>query len=100
MKVISSITKVALPAEPVTVTEKSKDLVCFNVVGGVPMGSAFDHLTVLMSAGVDAVEAIAINEDCGEPTATYSAVHTLRLAYALVQSMHQGYIEHRKQIEG
>lgn len=95
MKVVSNTKESIVNAEPVTVARESRGAIIVNLPAGTPLGDAFNQLSVLMSSAMNAVEATANHED-GDSTGTWSAVHNLQIAYDLVQSMHEGYIEHRK----
>ncbi len=102
MKLVNDTKAAAQPApEPVTVAHGTNGAINFTVPADVPFSRAFDDLSVLISSALDAVESVAVNEVPGtDATPTWSAVHTLQLAYALVQGMHGGYTQHRKQARG
>jgi len=67
----------------------------FSVRGGIPLTRAFDELSLLLAQGQAVVEAVcevSATEDV--PEAPRAAVRLLDFSYALVQSMHNGLIEH------
>jgi hypothetical protein len=69
----------------------------FSVRGGIPLGDAFDQLSLLIATSQSAIEAArlaASSEDV--PQGHWAATHLLEFSYALVQSMHQGVIDHEK----
>ena len=69
----------------------------FSVRGGIPLGDAFDQLSLLLSASQSAVEEARVAISAGEvPQSHWAASHMLEFSYALVQSMHQGVIDHEK----
>lgn len=69
----------------------------FSVNEGIPMSDAFDQLSILLSSAQVAVEALATSsEDANETGAHWAPAHLLTFAYALVQSMHGGYVEGEK----
>lgn len=69
----------------------------FSVNEGVPLGDAFDQLTVLLSSAQEAVEALAMAaENSNERGAYWAPAHLLTFADALVQSMHAGHLEGEK----
>ena len=92
----------AITLEPVTLNVDCPSNPVFGIRGGLPLGEAFDQLTLLLSAAIGAIEATSRQEsECNsDPTGTWCAVHTLNLVNDLVQSMHNGYIEHRKRLQG
>lgn len=66
----------------------------FSVNEGVPMSDAFDKLSILLSSAQEAVEALATSsEDATETGTHWVPAHLLTFAYALVQSMHNGYMQ-------
>lgn len=101
MKVVQSITKPVSHPEPVTNARKaSGPASCFVVAGGIPLGSAFDDMSVLLDAASNAIECAAMSgSDDGEPSPLWSAFQNLQLAYSLLQAMHSGYLAHRKEVE-
>ena len=88
--------------EPSTVAYEVKDgsVSSFNVPAGVPLGRAFDDLSVLLSSARDAMLSEVINDPSAEPSSRWSALHNLQLSYALLQAMHKGYLAHRTVVEG
>ena len=69
----------------------------FSVRGGIPLGDAFDQLSLLIATSQSAIEAARLavsTEDV--PQGHWAATHLLEFSYALVQSMHQGVIDHEK----
>lgn len=100
MKAISAIHSPAVVG-PVTIETEARSNPAFSIRGGVPLGTAFDQLSILLSSAISAIEATAFREGeaNGDPTGTWSAVHNLNLAHDLLGSMHQGYIAHRKQLD-
>jgi len=86
------------PAQPVTMAGSCRFNPFFGVRGGLPLADAFDHLTVLLGAAIGAVEATEQHEE-GDATGTSCAVLQLNLAYDLLQAMHAGFNDYRKQIE-
>lgn len=65
-----------------------------SVRGGIPLAEAFNHLSVYLSAAQSVVDAVAISGDDASPN--WAASHLMDVAYALVQSMHGGLVEHEK----
>ncbi|CAM3757180.1 DUF3077 domain-containing protein [Polaromonas hydrogenivorans] len=66
----------------------------FSVNEGVPMSDAFNQLSILLGSAQVAVEALATShEDATETRAHWAPAHLLTFAYALVQSMHNGYVQ-------
>lgn len=69
----------------------------FSVRGGIPLGDAFDQLSLLIAASQSAVEEARVSISAGEvPQSHWAASHMLEFSYALVQSMHQGVMNHEK----
>jgi hypothetical protein len=69
----------------------------FSVRGGVPLRDAFDQLSLLLSQSKSVVEDVCTVVSAGdEPCAHWAASQLLEFTYALVQSMHNGLIEHEK----
>lgn len=67
----------------------------FSVRGGIPLSDAFDQLSLLLAQGQSAVEAACVACSAEEiPESTHAAARLLDFSYALVQSMHNGLIEH------
>ena len=83
-----------ISTEPVTAPYVGKYPLPFDVRVGVPLGTAFDQLAVILESATEAIESVAMEDT--EVTPTWSAHHNLVLAMALVQSMHAGYTQHRK----
>lgn len=66
----------------------------FSVNEGIPMSDAFDKLSILLSSAQGAVEALAISsEEPADNGTHWVPAHLLTFAYALVQSMHNGYMQ-------
>lgn len=67
----------------------------FAVRGGIPLGNAFDQLSLLLAASQSAVDDVCakVSQDA-DPQSQWAASHLLEFSYALVQSLHQGYLEH------
>lgn len=66
----------------------------FSVNEGIPLGAAFDQLTVLLSSAHAVVEALAMAaEDSTECGAYWAPAHLLTFANALVEAMHTGHLE-------
>ena len=100
MKVVTNPKTLETSSEPVTVAYATRGSIKFTTAAGVPMSRAFDDLTFLLSSAIAAAEAVATHDqERGEPSGAWSTVHTLELAYAWVHGMHNGYSEHRKQIQ-
>jgi hypothetical protein len=69
----------------------------FSVRAGIPLGDAFDQLSLLLSASQAAVEETCRNVSAGsEADSGWAAAHLMEFTYALVQAMHQGLVEHEK----
>lgn len=69
----------------------------FSVNEGIPLGVAFDQLTVLLSSAHAVAEALAMAaEDSTERGAYWAPVHLLTFANALVEAMHTGHLEGQK----
>lgn len=69
----------------------------FSVRGGIPLGAAFDQLSLLLASSQSAVEEVRVAVSADEvPQSQWAASHMLEFSYALVQAMHQGFIEHEK----
>jgi len=70
----------------------------FSVNAGIPMNDAFDQLSTLISSSISAVEihATGILDTEDTPGALWQSVHLMNFAYALIQSMHGGQIDHEK----
>ena len=72
----------------------------FSVRAGIPLGSAFDQLSSLLSSSISSVESLAAmgeNDPDSVPGALWQSVHLMNFAYALVQSMHSGHNAARNQ---
>jgi hypothetical protein len=87
--------------EPTTIALPLKNgaISVFAVPAGIPLGQAFDELSILVGSARDAIESETMADQSGEPSAHWSAMHNLQLAHALLQAMHSGYIEHRRATE-
>ncbi len=94
----------ALSAKPVAVTAPidflnatSNGDALFSVRGGIPLGAAFDQLSVLLAASKSAVDVVCVAcSSDAKPQSQWAASHLLEFSYALVQSMHHGLINHEK----
>jgi hypothetical protein len=65
----------------------------FCVRAGVPLNDAFDQLSMLQDAAIQALEALAMNEsDDNQASPLWSIFHTLNMANTLTQSMHHGHM--------
>ena len=70
----------------------------FSVRAGIPLHDAFNQLTLLLGSSIASVEVAATecaNSDA-VPGVLWQSVHLLNVTNALVQSMHQGVINHEK----
>lgn len=66
----------------------------FSVRAGIPLGSAFDKLSSLVSSSIASVEMLAVTGEGDADSiqgALWQSVHLMNFAYALVQSMHNGH---------
>jgi len=69
----------------------------FSVCAGVPLGDAFDQLTVLLAAAKGSVEVLALTSgDTSTPDAHWATVHMLSFATALAQSINAGHNAHAR----
>lgn len=72
----------------------------FAVRGGIPLSDGFDQLSLLLAASKSAVDEVCatVSQDA-EPQSQWAASHMLEFSYALVQSLHQGFLEHARAVE-
>ena len=58
----------------------------FSVNAGIPLGHAFDQLTILLATAHEAVETAASATE----GSSWTPAHLLNFAYGLTQAMHEG----------
>lgn len=76
-------------------TSEGKNL--FSVRAGIPLGAAFDQLSALLSSSIASVETLTCTDNAEDiPGALWQSVHLMNFTYALVQSMHNGFLNGRK----
>jgi hypothetical protein len=73
----------------------------FSVCAGVPLRDAFNELSLLLASVESATEGLAmqVSRDDVDAASPWAAVHVMTFCSALVQSMHQGLIEHEKNLD-
>ena len=69
----------------------------FSVRGGIPLGEAFNELSLLVSQSQSAIEEVCTAVSAGEePQAHWAASKLLDFTLGLVQAMHGGLSEYER----
>lgn len=70
----------------------------FSVRAGVPLGDAFDQLSLLLSVSKSLVDDVCIAVSADEqPQGHWAASHMLEFSYVLVRAMHDGLTAHERE---
>ena len=78
--------------------DSGRDGMPFSVREGVPLRAAFDHLSVLIGSSKETLTYFAMASDEIDPEALWSVVHLLEMAFELAEGMHQGVINHDRDV--
>lgn len=73
----------------------------FSVRGGIPLGDAFNQLSVLMGSTMGALDQIACDQDAESAHgALWQSIHMMELSFAVVQAMHGGFVAYAAKTGG